>query len=163
MPRGVSGQLVDLSIGRPGSVAMHQKTVVALAVSILAAGCVRHDAAVKQLRADNPRMQTAMIARIVQANDATLAGELIELLESEDEGVRFMAATALHKLTATDRGFHFASPEERKKIVAAWRAWWSAAAGGSTPDDAGDDAEPKEGTEKDKGDASGQTSKESRS
>jgi len=142
---------------------MHQKTAVALAVSILAAGCLDHEAAVRQLRTDNPRMQTATIARIVQADDATLAGELIELLESEDEGVRFMAAAALHKLTHTDRGFHFATPEEREKIVAAWRTWWEAAPGGSPPDAGNEPTDSNEATGKDKGDASGQTSKESRS
>ncbi|HUU91321.1 MAG TPA: hypothetical protein VM238_08940 [Phycisphaerae bacterium] len=141
---------------------MYRTILVALVLWVPAAGCLDRKAAVKQLQTDDPREQTATIARIVRANDATLAGELIELLESEDEGVRFMAATALHKLTGTNRGFHFATPEERKKIIAGWRAWWSAAAG-PTPADATDDAEPKEGTEKGEGDASGKTSKESRS
>lgn len=141
---------------------MCRKILVALLLWVPAAGCLDHKAAVKQLRTDDPRAQAATIARIVRANDATLAGELIELLESEDEGVRFMAATGLHKLTGTNRGFHFATPEERKKIIAAWRAWWSAA-GGPTPAGAKDDAEPKEGAEKGQGDPSGKTPKESRS
>jgi len=142
---------------------MCRNILVALLLWVPAAGCLDREAAIKQLRTDDPRAQAATIARIVRANDATLAGELIELLESEDEGVRFMAATGLHKLTGTDRGFHFATPEERKKIIAGWRAWWSAAAGGPTPAGAKDDAEPKEGTGKGAGDASGMTSKESRS
>ena len=140
---------------------MCRNILVALLLWVPAAGCMDHKAAVKQLRTDDPRAQAATIARIVRANDATLAGELIELLESEDEGVRFMAATGLHKLTGTDRGFHFATPEEREKIVAGWRAWWSAA-GGPMPSGAKDDAEPKEAVEKGEGDASGETSKESR-
>ncbi len=141
---------------------MCRRGLVALVLSVLAAGCLDREAAVKQLRTDDPRAQAATIARIVRENDATLAGELIELLESEDEGVRFMAATGLHKLTGTDRGFHFATPEERKKIIAGWRAWWSAAAGGPAPAPANEEADPKEGSDKGEGGPSKETSKESR-
>jgi len=141
---------------------MSRKILVAVSLSVVAGGCLDRETAVKRLRDDNPRVQTATIARIVRERDATLAGELIDLLESEDEGVRFMAAAALHKLTGTNRGFHFATPEERKKIVAAWRAWWSAA-GGPAPAGATEGAEPDEATEKAEGDASKKTPKESRS
>ncbi|KPJ75963.1 MAG: hypothetical protein AMS14_02730 [Planctomycetes bacterium DG_20] len=142
---------------------MSRKVLVALALSLSAVGCLDREAVVKQLRTDDPRMQAAAIARIVRAYDATLAGELIELLESEDEGVRFMAATALHKLTGRKTNFHFATPEERKKIIAGWRAWWGSVAGGPAPAAATGSAEPKEETGKGEGDASGTTSKESRS
>ena len=100
---------------------------VALA-GILVAGCVGdREAVVRRLREDDPRTQVAAIAQVARAGDRTLAGELINLLESEDEGVRFMAASALHKLTGKDLGFHFANtPAERARIVAEWRAWWEA-------------------------------------
>jgi len=99
--------------------------VVALA-GILVAGCVGdREAVVRQLREDGPRTQVAAIARVARSGDRTMAGELVNLLESEDEGVRFMAASALHKLTGKDLGFHFANtPAERARIVAEWRAWW---------------------------------------
>jgi len=98
---------------------------VALA-GIFVAGCVGdREAVVRRLREDNPRTQVATIAQVVRADDRTMAGELITLLESEDEGVRFMAASALHKLTGKDLGFHFANTlAERARIVAEWRAWW---------------------------------------
>lgn len=98
---------------------------VALA-GILFAGCVGdREAVVRRLREDDPRTQVATIAQVVRVGDRTMAGELVNLLESEDEGVRFMAASALHKLTGKDLGFHFANtPAERARIVAEWRAWW---------------------------------------
>ena len=98
---------------------------VALA-GILFAGCVGdREAVVRRLREDDPRTQVATIAQVARSGDRTMAGELINLLESEDEGVRFMAASALHKLTGKDPGFHFANtPAERARIVAEWRAWW---------------------------------------
>ena len=88
-------------------------------------GAARGLAVVRRLREDNPRTQVATIAQVVRADDRTMAGELVNLLESEDEGVRFMAASALHKLTGKDLGFHFANtPAERACIIAEWRAWW---------------------------------------
>jgi len=95
-------------------------------VGILVAGCVGdREAVVRRLREDDPRTQVATIAQVARSGDRTMAGELINLLESEDEGVRFMAASALHKLTGKDLGFHFANtPAERARIVAEWRAWW---------------------------------------
>ena len=139
---------------------MCQNVLVALVLSVLATGCLDREAAVKRLQTGDPRIQATTIARIVRENDATMAGELIDLLESEDEGVRFMAATGLHKLTGTDRGFHFAKEEKRKQIVAEWRSWWQAAGGGPAP--ANEEAGPKKGTDKDEGDPSNETSKESR-
>jgi hypothetical protein len=98
---------------------------VALA-GILVAGCVGdREAVVRRLREDNPRTQVATIAQVARSGDRTMAPELVNLLESEDEGVRFMAASALHKLTGKDLGFHFANtPAERARIVAEWRTWW---------------------------------------
>jgi len=98
---------------------------VALA-GILVAGCVGdREATVRRLREDNPRTQVATIAQVARAGDRTFVPELLNLLESEDEGVRFLAASALHKLTGKNLGFHFANtPEERARIVAEWRAWW---------------------------------------
>jgi len=98
---------------------------VALA-GILVAGCVGdREAVVRRLREDNPRTQVDTIYQVVRAGDRTMVPELFALLESEDEGVRFMAASALHKLTGKDLGFHFANtPAKRARIVGEWRAWW---------------------------------------
>ncbi|MEA3367910.1 MAG: hypothetical protein U9R68_07335, partial [Planctomycetota bacterium] len=64
----------------------------------------------------------------------SLAGELIRLLEAEDEGVRFMAAASLHKLTGIDRRFHFAEGEKRQAIVAEWHRWYEAETGEPVPE-----------------------------
>ena len=139
---------------------MQGKGLIALVLAAVVAGCLSREETVKRLRTDNPRVQAATVARVVRDGDASMTGELIDLLESEDEGVRFMAATGLHKLTGTDRGFHFAKPEERQKIVVEWRRWWQAASGGSAGRQANDEDGP---TGKGHGDASEETGKESSS
>ena len=117
--------MFSLAGSRTVTVGAARGLAVALA-GILVAGCVGdREAVVRQLREDGPRTQVAAIARVARSGDRTMAGELVNLLESEDEGVRFMAASALHKLTGKDLGFHFANtPAERARIVAEWRAWW---------------------------------------
>jgi hypothetical protein len=108
---------------------------MALAVAILSAwaagGCYSHDAALARLREDNPRGQTATIAEVVRARDTAMAGELIDLLDSRDEGVRFMAAAGLHRLTGRNFGECFAGGDERKAVIARWRQWWEAQQQGS--------------------------------
>jgi HEAT repeat protein len=82
------------------------------------------EARLEQLRTDNPRVQAAAVAETVRAGDRSMVPELINLLDSQDEGVRFMAATGLHQLTGQDFGAHFARPEDRQAMVAKWRKWW---------------------------------------
>jgi hypothetical protein len=103
---------------------MLSRRLIALAVCVLAGGCLSEKEAVKVLRKDHPRRQTAMIARIAREGKPSMAGELIRLLDAEDEGVRFMAAAGLHKLTDIDRGIHFTEGEERRAIIQQWRRWY---------------------------------------
>ena len=105
-----------------------------LSVCLLAGGCLSDAQARRVLRTDDPRSQTAMLARIAREGRASLTGDLIRLLEAEDQGVRFMAAAALHKLTDIDRGFHFAEGNKRKAIVAEWRRWYETETGHPVPD-----------------------------
>ncbi len=63
---------------------------------------------------------------------------LIDLLEAEDDGVRWCAAAGLQRLTDKDFGFHRATTDqERADVVARWRAWWAeeqpVAEGDATP------------------------------
>jgi len=127
---------------------MQSKSLVALAVCVLVVGCLSDEEAVKCLRKDHPRQQAAMMARIAREGKGSLAGELIRLLEDEDEGVRFMAAASLHKLTGIDRGFHFAEAEKRQAIVAEWHRWYEAETGEPVPE-LKQDAPAEEGAEED--------------
>jgi len=116
------------------------RTAALLAAAVLLlAGCVPdRETMQRRLREDNPRMQTATIAQVVRAGDRTLVPELINLLESEDEGVRFVAAAALHKLTGQNFGFHFATTaEERQQIIGRWRTWWEAQGESAAPEATG--------------------------
>lgn len=107
------------------------KRTIAVAVvvfSTLAAGCgPSREETLKQLRTDNPRVQTDTIARVALAGDKSMAGELFNLLDSEDDGVRFMAAVGLHRLTGRSSGIIFITePEKRAACVKEWRQWWEA-------------------------------------
>jgi hypothetical protein len=118
---------------------MQSRNLIALAACLMAAcalgsGCLTEEAARRTLRKDHPRMQTAMIARIAREKKTSMTGDLIRLLESEDEGVRFMAAAALHRVTGIDRGFHFADEEERKAIIEAWHGWYEDETGNPVPE-----------------------------
>lgn len=108
---------------------MHRSGLIAVAVSVLAVGCLSREVAVQRLHDDNPRVQAATIARVVREGDRSMAGDLIDLLESDDEGVRFMAAAGLHRLTGRQTNFHFAKEAERQRIIAEWRQWWEAEGG----------------------------------
>ncbi len=109
-----------------------------LAVALALAGCMPdRQTTLRRLHEDNPRVQSATIAQVVRAGDRTMTPELITLLESEDEGVRFVAASALHKLSGRDFGFHRArTPAERQRIINQWRAWWQSESGAAAPADA---------------------------
>lgn len=116
--------------------------LIALGLAALAAaGCAyNHHAALARLQANNPREQTAAIGEVVAAGDRAMIPELFNLLESEDEGVRFMASAALRRMTGQDFGFQFAKEGERGPIIASWRRWWEAQGGPST--DAGAQGPP---------------------
>ena len=104
---------------------------IAVLLAGLAGGCaLGREATLQRLRTDNPRVQTEAIADVVRDNDRSMTGELIDLLESQDEGVRFMAAAGLRRLTGKDLGFQRADAEKRKAIVAEYRAWWAQEGGG---------------------------------
>lgn len=125
---------------------MHRIGLIAVAVSALAMGCLDREVAVKRLHADNPRVQAATIAWVVREGDRSMAGELIELLKSDDEGVRFMAAAGLHQLTGRQTNFHFAKEDERQRIIAEWLQWWQAEGGRPATDAATPETGPgKEG------------------
>jgi len=102
----------------------HAGAVCTVILAVLAAGCMTREARLEQLRTDDPPAQTAAIAETVRAGDRSMVPELIDLLDAKDEGVRFMAATALHRLTGQDFGCHFATAEEREGVIIAWHQWW---------------------------------------
>jgi HEAT repeat protein len=94
-------------------------------LSALAAGCASRERTLERLRTDNPRVQAATIAEVARAGDPSMVPELINLLDAQDEGVRFMAAAGLHRLTGQNFGCQFAKPGERQALVAKWRQWWA--------------------------------------
>jgi hypothetical protein len=100
------------------------RAVVAAVLSAFAAGCYSHEAAVSRLREDNPPVQVETIAEVVRAGDKAAVGDMIDLLDSKDEGVRFMAAAGLHQLTGRSTRDHLRNEEERKATVAHWHRWW---------------------------------------
>jgi len=113
---------------------MSLRGFIAMTACLLAGGCLSDEAARTALRKDDPRHQTAMMARITREGKTSMTGDLIRILEAEDEGVRFMAAASLHRLTGIDRGIHFAEGEKRDAILAEWRRWYEAETGEPVPE-----------------------------
>ena len=101
-------------------------SVVLLAA--LTAGCLSgRQETLTRLRTDNPRVQTWAIDDVIRSGDKTLVVELIRLLDSDDEAVRFMAAAGLHRLTGHDvKSRGTARPEQRAKSIEEWGQWWEA-------------------------------------
>jgi HEAT repeat protein len=104
----------------------HASGICLLALSALAAGCTSREVTLQRLRTDNPRVQAATIAQVARAGDRSMVPELIDLLDAQDEGVRFMAAAGLHQVTGQDFGSHFARRDERQAVIDKWRQWWEA-------------------------------------
>jgi hypothetical protein len=74
--------------------------------------------------------RAAALACAIKA-DKQLIGDLIATLDDSDRWVTRAAAVALRTLTGEDFGpAAAATPEERAKSVAAWRAWWKRHGGG---------------------------------
>ena len=94
-----------------------------MALAALVAGCMTREARLEQLRTDDPRVQVAAIAETVRAGDRSMVPELINLLDAKDEGVRFMAAAGLHRLTGQDFNCRSDKPEDRQAFIAKWRKW----------------------------------------
>ena len=113
--------------------------LASVAALVWVSGCVGGRATLaERLQADSPRVQVEAIAEVVRTSDRRHIGDLIDLLESDDEGVRFTASAALRRLTGQDFGMLFARTDEERAIgVARWRQWWRAqgptAAGGPAP------------------------------
>jgi len=102
---------------------------LALVAAIIGmSGCaVGRENLAKRLHAESPRVQVEAIAEVVRTDDRTYVPDLIDLLESEDEAVRFTAAAALHRLTGQDFGTQFTRTDEERAIrVAQWHQWWRA-------------------------------------
>jgi len=106
---------------------MRWMTALVIGLSVLSvAGCpLGREATVAQLRADNPRVQCDTIAQVARDNDKTMVPELIDLMDSPDEGVRFVADAGLHRLTGKSFGRPCEKdPEKRAASVKQWRQWW---------------------------------------
>jgi len=105
----------------------HRTATLALAALVLSAGCAaaRRDDLAARLRSNHPRNQMEAIAEVVRTKDTRMIPELMALLDSEDSGLRFAAAGALHRLTGKDFGVYFAdTDEERARRVEMWHRWW---------------------------------------
>jgi hypothetical protein len=105
----------------------HDPDAQQLARELILRGLSREAATVvkERLTHDHPEVRCAAV-KAAAARGLPLVGELIDLLEDEDGGVREAAHGALVPLA---RGQDFgpsrgASPTERSEAVKKWRAWW---------------------------------------
>jgi hypothetical protein len=99
-----------------------------LARDLLASNLARQGAAVVRAKLGDDRAEVrAAAARAVGTKFPALAGEVIDLLNDRDEGVRQAAHQALVRVNrGTDLGpAEEASDTSRADAVTKWRAWWA--------------------------------------
>jgi HEAT repeat protein len=66
------------------------------------------------------------VGEVRRTGDTEYVPALIERLDDDDPAVRLAAGEALVELTGHDTGYEpWAEPAERRRQVAAWRAWWA--------------------------------------
>jgi hypothetical protein len=107
--------------------ASYEKDVRALARDLLDKSLVRQGVRVIKEKTKDDRAEVrAAAVRVIAGKGLKMGGELIDLLDDENAGVRDAAHTALVKLSkGTDHGpAKDASAEERDESVKKWRAWW---------------------------------------
>lgn len=82
----------------------------------------------------SPAERTAAIGETLREKDRSDIPELIEMLGSEDPGVRMLAAGALEQLTGETMGYEYSASEaDRESAIERWVEWWqsdSASVGG---------------------------------
>jgi len=82
----------------------------------------------ERLGSDDPQVRCAAVHELSVGHEATdVAVRLIHMLADEDEGVRFLAAAGLHRVTG--RRFDFqaqAGLRERAEAIGRWVDWYVA-------------------------------------
>ena len=115
---------------------MRRTGLLALLLAALTAGCATgRENLCRRLYTDNPRVQVAAIAEVIRTGDRQMAGMLVPLLDSDDEGVRFLAATGVHRLAGDCLDFCY--PELGKRRATAARLRARGEQDGSTPKEEG--------------------------
>ena len=83
------------------------------------------------LQSKYPQERVQAIKRVAETRDHARIGIVVDLLEDEDEAVRFYAILALEKLTGTRMGYEYhASEALRGRAVQRWRAYLARPGGG---------------------------------
>lgn len=115
---------------------MRRTGLLALLVATLATGCAAgRENLCRRLYAENPRVQVAAIAEVIRTGDRQMAGMLVPLLDSDDEGVRFVAAAGVHRLAGDCLDFCYPALGKRRAALARLRAHGEE--NGSTPKEDG--------------------------
>jgi HEAT repeat protein len=88
----------------------------------------------QDLHHPDPRRRTQAVQVVARERRPEHVPDLIELLDDEDPAVRMVAGATLSELTGRDTGYRaFASAEERRAQVRAWRAWHAGTAPRAAP------------------------------
>ena len=90
------------------------------------------------LHAPSATRRLEAVAVTEKQHDPSQVPALIDRLDDDDPAVRMMAGSSLTAITGHDTGYRpYASPAERLRQVALWRAWWGTQTGGQPPSSSG--------------------------
>jgi hypothetical protein len=74
------------------------------------------------LESPNPTVKVLAIKRAGVNKISSAVPRLVDLLQDEDESVRFYAIASLRRITGTDNGYDYkAAPQRRAAAVERWR------------------------------------------
>lgn len=78
------------------------------------------------LGSSRPQLALESAVALLSWGDRSAAGGLIELLSSDDQGIRYRAEYALRRVLGPTFDFNaYAAAEERARSAEAWRTWWA--------------------------------------
>lgn len=105
-------------------------TALRLVLTVLClAGCAAPAASRGGFDSPDPASRLYAINRAGEQKDRSAIPRLIELLDSDDDAERMMAATALQRITGDRMGYNpYSSPAARRRATEAWRQAWHAGA-----------------------------------
>ena len=98
----------------------------ALCLMLVAVGACSTPMPRANFNSDDPVERSLALEESVRAPERADIPDLIELLESENPGMRMLAARHLENLTGLTHGYDFAAPRnEREAAVDRWVEWWT--------------------------------------
>lgn len=101
--------------------------VASLVLMLLPVGCAdQSERILADLQSSNPNVRMRGAVRAGQTSNKAAVPLLVDRLEDNDEGVRFVSIKALERITGQTFDYRYeSSAQERRDAIERWRQWLS--------------------------------------